>query len=133
MKKILCVMLLALAAQAHATDYTYPYLILTTAAGSQAAVAVDGLEMTFVDGKLVAKNGDGEARFTLAELASMQFSASKDGIVDAVLRPAADALGAATLYDLSGRQALRPAGGALRPGVYVVRKANGETSKITVK
>lgn len=59
-----------------ADDYTYPYLIFTDAAGSQTTLSVASLEITFVDGQLVATNGDGTTTLTLADLASMQFSAT---------------------------------------------------------
>ena len=59
MKKLICILLLVTAAQAKATDYEYPYLVLTTGSGSKVALAVDGLEMTFENGKLVAKTATG--------------------------------------------------------------------------
>ena len=133
MKKLICILLLVAAAQAQATDYEYPYLVLTTGSGSKVALAVDGLEMTFENGKLVAKTSTGTTSLTLADLTSMQFSQTNDGTEDGVSAMTATGReGSETLYDLSGRRAYRQ-GTAIRKGVYVMRKANGETSKILVK
>ena len=52
-----------------------------------------------------------------------------DGISAAT---AAGTGGSETFYDLSGRRAYRQ-GSTVRKGIYVMRKANGETSKILVK
>lgn len=133
MEKLICILLLVTAAQAQATDYEYPYLVLTTGSGSKVALAVDGLEMTFENGKLVAKTSTGTTSLTLADLTSMQFSQTNDGAEDGVSATTATGReGSETLYDLSGRRAYRQ-GTAIRKGVYVMRKANGETSKILVK
>lgn len=133
MKKILFIMMVVFASQLQADEYEYPYLILTTGNGAQVALGVNGLEMTFENGQLVAKNSVGSSTFTLADLASMQFSQSNSGIVDGVhSTDAAGRDGQETLYDLSGRRAYRQ-GTAVRKGLYVVRKSNGETSKILVK
>lgn len=133
MKKILCMMMVVFATQVQAADYEFPYLILTTGSGSQVALAVDGLEMTFEKGQLVAKNALGSTTFTLSDLTSMQFSQNNTGVIDAVTgMPTAGSEGNETMYDLAGRRAYRQ-GTAVRKGVYVVRKANGETSKILVK
>lgn len=57
-------------------DYVYPYLIFTGADGAQTTVSVASLEIVFADGQLVATNGDGTTTLTLADLASMTFSAT---------------------------------------------------------
>lgn len=133
MKKLICILLLVVTASLQAADYEYPYLVLTTGSGSKVALAVDGLEMTFENGKLVAKTATGTTSLTLADLASMQFSQTNDGTEDGVSATTATGReGSETLYDLSGRRAYRQ-GTAVRKGVYVMRKANGETSKILVK
>ena len=133
MKKILCILLVVVTLQLQGADYEYPYLILTTSSGTQMALAVDGLEMTFENGQLVAKNANGSSAITLAALAAMQFSQTNDGVTDAVdSTQTVGREGSETLYDLCGRRAYRQ-GTAVRKGLYVVRKANGETSKILVK
>ena len=57
-----------------ADDYTYPYLIFSASDGTQTTVSVSALEITFADGQLVAKNGDGTTTLTLADLATMTFA-----------------------------------------------------------
>lgn len=75
MKRLFFILFPALAClDATAQDYTYPYLIFTAADGTQTTLSVTSLEMTFADGRLVATNGDGTTKLTLADLASMTFS-----------------------------------------------------------
>lgn len=125
--------MVAFATQMQADSYEYPFLVLTKGSGSQVTLSVEGLEMTFENGQLVAKNTSGSSQFTLSELASMQFSKTNDGTENGVNGMAAESReDSETLYDLSGRRAYRQ-GTAIRKGLYVVRKANGETSKILVK
>ncbi len=59
---------------ATADDYTLPYLVFTDSEGTQTVVSVAELEITFSDGKLVAKNADGSTSIDLAALATMQFA-----------------------------------------------------------
>lgn len=138
MKRILLVVIIAMSTCALcADDYAYPYMIFTNADGSQSAMAVDHLEITFVDGKLVATNGAGQASLTLADLASMQFSTSEDGISDEIvtitlsreIQPSTPSV----VYDLSGRRAYQPKGKVIPRGIYIVRDANGKTSKMAIK
>ena len=137
-KKFLFVALLVLGVcGAYADDFAYPYLVFTNTDGSQTVVAAQSLELTISDGQLVATNGTSSRILTLSDLASMQFSTSKDGITDEIVTMAdASKLTSAqptAIYDLSGRRAYQPAGKAMRRGVYIVRDANGKTSKIAVK
>ena len=122
-------MVLYLSAQAE--DYTYPYLVFTNSDGTQTTVAVDGLEITFNNGKLVVTNSAGiQQTLTLAELTSMQFEASSTPtLLSAVKNEGSDNV----VYDLLGRRAIRTADGQLRRGVYVIKKADGTTQKISVK
>ncbi|MBR0433124.1 MAG: hypothetical protein IJK15_05430 [Bacteroidaceae bacterium] len=121
----------------YADDFAYPYLVFTNTDGSQTVVASESLELTIVDGQLVAKNGTATTSLTLANLAAMQFSTTKDGIADEIVTLAdAESITHSqptAIYDLSGRRAYQPMGKAMRRGVYVVRNANGKTSKIAVK
>ena len=119
-----------------AEDYTYPYLVFTNSSGTQTVVAVDELEIAFSNGQLVATNSEGtQTMLTLAELASMRFStAMPTGIQSLNSQPSTLSPESSTFYDLSGRTAIRKNGNApVRKGVYVVRKADGSTTKIAVK
>lgn len=78
---------------AWADDYVFPYLIFSDAEGTQTTVSVAELEMTFANGQLVAKNGDGTTSISLATLASMAFS--KDGTVTPTPTPQPQANGLA--------------------------------------
>ncbi|MBR1682701.1 MAG: hypothetical protein IJ700_05035 [Bacteroidaceae bacterium] len=137
MKKYLLTMCAAMVALViFAEDYTYPYLVFTGANGTQSAVAVDQLVITFSDGKLVATNATGtQTTLELSDLAAMQFSTAEElptGVQ--AVNPAALNSQRDTYYDLSGRQAVRKNERTLvRKGIYVVRKSDGSTSKIAVK
>ena len=110
-----------------ADDYTYPYLIITDAAGAQTTLSVASLEITFVDGQLVATNGDGTTKLTLADLASMQFSttgAATPVEPDRVERAAVPGK-AVKAYTVSGIfvgqfESVKKAEAVLPKGLYVV-------------
>ena len=118
-----------------AEDYTFPYLVFTGNDGTQTAVAVDELEITFSNGQLVATSKAGaQTTLSLADLASMHFSKEADptGIQSAELSTVNNQM--STFYDLSGRQALRKNDSTpVRKGVYIVRKSDGSTSKVMVR
>jgi len=138
MKKIsLITISLLCACLSFADDYEYPYLIFTNSDGSQAAMNVDQLEITFSDGKLVATNGSESKSLTLADLAKMQFSTTNEGITEEIVTGIDSESIISTqpkeIYDISGRRAYRQSGSQVRRGVYIVRDANGKTSKIAVK
>lgn len=137
MKKTFLTMLCAVTAVvSFADDFTYPYLVFTASDGTQTAVAVNQLEITFNDGKLVASNATGtQTTLTLAELAAMQFSTATELPTNVrAVTPESLNSQAETFYDLSGRHAYRKNENMpLRKGVYVIRKGDGSTSKIAVK
>ena len=145
MKHVFFLALLALQTVAVWADETYPYLILTRSDGTQTAVAVEQLEMTFSGGQLVARNAAGEAAFTLTDLASMQFSQTKDGVESGICENAQFTIHnsqlAGTAFDLTGRQMVNGkwSNGKWSNGKWsngkliLVRKADGSTSKILVK
>ena len=137
MKRFLLMMLCAATAlTAAAEEYDYPYLVFTSNNGTETSVAVDELEITFSNGQLVATNNTGaQTALTLADLASMRF-ADAAHLPDGISRQSLSDVSSqpSTLYDLSGRQAVRKNDATpVRKGVYVVRKADGSTSKIMVR
>ena len=70
-KTIAVAIAMALTMVAQAQDYDYPYLAFQTADGAVKAVAVEALTLTFVNGQLVATNGDGNYSFALNDLSKM--------------------------------------------------------------
>ena len=105
-KRFLLMMLCAaMALTAAAEEYDYPYLVFTNSDGTETAVAVDELEITFSNGQLVATNNTGaQTALTLAELASMRF-ADAAHLPDGISRQSLSDVSSqpSTLYDLSGR------------------------------
>lgn len=118
---------------------TYPYLVFSDTQGNNVSVSVSDLVITISNGQLIASNSTGTQTFSLADLASMQFSSSSDGTVNiAKLVGSKEAsLGSSLLFDLSGRR-LRNAksqvtSSSKQKGVYILRTPDGRTSKIMVK
>lgn len=70
----------------------YDYLTFLRADGTTLSMTANGLVITFEDGQLVAKNGDEQATFTLADMSRMYFTGEAsativgdvngDGLVD---------------------------------------------------
>lgn len=134
-KSILLFMFLSLASWMHADDYTYNYLVMTNGQGSQTAIAVEGLEITFSDGSLVATNADGTTTLSLTDLAMMEFSETAE--VSTGIDEMNVSAQPVVVYSLSGVQMgsfanVREAQQRLQQGVYVA-KQEGKTAKFCVK
>lgn len=139
MKKVLLSLMTLLALQVNAEDYVYKYLVLTDADGKQTALTVNELEITFVNGSLVAKNADGDHTLSLSTLATMQFSETGDESSDIttlinngmILNQPAD------IYSLSGvllgtYASPTTAKASLSRGLYIIKQGNN-TTKISIK
>lgn len=63
----------------------YDFLTLRTAAGSEQSFAANGLKITFSDGKAHFVSQGKAATFSLADLASMQFTATATSIASLTL------------------------------------------------
>ena len=139
MKRALFIVLAFLATAVYAEDYVYKYLLVTDTNGNITSLSVDGLEITFSDGKFVAANGQQTASISLSELATMQFSEtgsdssdistlissgiSQNGPVD-LYSPAGIFLGTFDNASLANRK--------LGKGLYIV-KQNNKTTKINIQ
>ncbi len=123
---------------------SYDYLTLRTADGTEKSLSVDGLRITFSDGKLLARNGKEEAQVALADMACMFFATTPTAIESLA---AADADGLRVqirggrlvtnapagseiqVYTLDGRRAPQQ---GLGNGAYLVR-VNGRTFKVLAR
>ena len=123
---------------------SYDYLTLRTADGTEKSIGIDGLRITFADGKLLAANGKEETQIALADMACMFFATAPTAIESLT---AADAAGLRVqisggrlltnapagsdirVYSLDGR--LAPTQG-LSSGAYLVR-VNGRTFKVVAQ
>ena len=76
MKKVFVGLLLAMSMQAMADDYGY--LTFTKGDGSARSLTVDGLTITFADGKATVQNATESETFTLSDLAKMFFSVDEE-------------------------------------------------------
>lgn len=129
MKKVFVGLMLATCLQAMADDYGY--LTFTKGDGSVRSLAVDGLTITFADGKAAVQNGTDSETFTLAELTTMYFSVDSEttGIVSIENEPLTIDSSEAVWYSLDGRKLN---GKPTTTGVYII-KGNGVTKKIAIK
>jgi hypothetical protein len=128
MKKVFVGLLLAMSMQAMADDYGY--LTFTKGDGSARSLAVDGLTITFADGKATVQNATESETFTLSDLAKMFFSVDEETTMGISLTPTPSPTGeGSNYYSLDGR---RLNGKPTKTGVYIV-KSNGVTKKIAVK
>lgn len=128
MKKVFVGLLLAMSMQAMADDYGY--LTFTKGDGSARSLAVDGLTITFADGKATVQNATESETFTLSDLTKMFFSVDEETTMGISLTPTPSPTGeGSNYYSLDGR---RLNGKPTKTGVYIV-KSNGVTKKIAVK
>ena len=136
MKRLLCATLLlqGIAAIAGAEEgYAYPYLTFRSAAGVSKSVAVESLEISFADGKLIARNATDEVTIELSGLDKMYFSAEPAGVADAF----APVGGAVTVYSMQGVDlgkfpSCADAVSRLPRGIYVI-KNDGRNQKMVIR
>ena len=118
----------------YANDYTYNYLVFTTQDGTEKAIAVENLKLSFVDGQLVVDNGVESQTYSLTSLSKMFFSENTvDGIVETVINGNEDV----DVFTVSGIWMgkfgnVDDAKKSLQRGVYVLKQGK-TTSKIAIK
>lgn len=122
-----------MALSAWAADYDY--LVFRSSDGTETALSVSQLKITFADGQLVAVNSETNQTFNLTSLSKMYFSQAVPTGVERQQLVDDDA--AVEVFALSGVsmgrfERLDEARQRLQSGVYVV-KQNGKTFKIAVK
>lgn len=118
----------------YANDYTYNYLVFTTQDGTEKAIAVESLKLSFVNGQLVVDNGVESQTYSLTSLSKMFFSENTvDGIVETVINGNEDV----DVFTVSGIwmgkfENVDDAKKSLQRGVYVLKQGK-TTSKIAIK
>lgn len=118
----------------YANDYTYNYLVFTTQDGTEKAIAVESLKLSFVNGHLVVDNGVESQTYSLTSLSKMFFSENTvDGIVETVINGNEDV----DVFTVSGIWMgkfgnVDDAKKSLQRGVYVLKQGK-TTSKIAIK
>lgn len=118
---------------ASAAGYAYPYLSFTGSDAQVHSIGVDGLVVTFADGKIMASNGRENVELPLAQVAEFHFSRDASGVKEAEVAGE----GAVDVYTASGVSAgsyasCREAAASLPAGVYIVSRGS-ESFKIVVK
>ncbi|MBQ5981441.1 MAG: hypothetical protein IJL54_04645 [Prevotella sp.] len=118
----------------YANDYTYNYLVFTTQDGTEKAIAVENLKLSFVNEQLVVDNGVESQTYSLTSLSKMFFSENTvDGIVETVINGNEDV----DVFTVSGIWMgkfgnVDDAKKSLQRGVYVLKQGK-TTSKIAIK
>lgn len=118
----------------YANDYTYNYLVFTSQDGTEKAIAVENLKLSFVDGQLVVDNGVESQTYSLTSLSKMFFSESTvDGIVETVI----NGNEVVDVFTVSGIWMgkfgnVDDAKKSLQRGMYVLKQGK-TTSKIAIK
>ncbi len=133
MKKVL-VLAVAVVCAVMAQAADYPYLVFTNTAGTTIVMSVSSLTMTVSGSLLQVTNSNGTESFTLADLASMQFSA--DGTTTAI-ENVLEADRAVEVFSVTGVQlgsfgSLIEAVHGLNAGAYVI-KQGVNTQTVVVK
>lgn len=112
----------------------FPSIAFTTITGDEKVISADGLEITFSNGNMTATSSSASFTIPLTQIASMQFSNKIDASVSVsaigsdnpfvVYTPQGICRG--TFSDFNSLKF------NLEPGIYIIRSANGETSKISI-
>lgn len=141
MKKIYLALSLLLASTLVTQARDFDYLTFLDVSGSERSVPVEGLKITFADGKLHASAASENVAFELSQLREMFFSLTptgissvgndevKVGIVDGQLRVDAPAGSRIAVYAADGRLV---EGRTLTRGLYIV-KVNDKTYKLLAR
>lgn len=131
MKKCLLFAILAVCALGLRAEFNR--LVFYTLDGEEQSVGLTGLNITFVNGELVATSEEASATVPLASLASMEFA---NGEIDGI-KAASTAELAVTVYSADGicqgafasKDAARE---TLPSGLYIIKSHNGLTSKMLI-
>lgn len=130
MKKYLLFAILA--ASAFSMRAEFNKLVFHTLTGGEQSVGLNGLNITFANGQLLA-TADGESvAIDLTEMESMEFAyVDPSGIADAAIE------GAFTAYSAEGIsfgkfESKQAAAQALPSGLYIVKSESGITSKLLI-
>lgn len=108
-------------------------LLFKTADGVTHSVKATGLEITFADGKMVAVNATESLTLPVANLSTMEFG-DASGVKSVVTENANNAVSAVTVNGVAAGvfTSLDEARQRLVPGVYIIKLANGETTKLII-
>lgn len=134
MRKFICAILFLQGVAAIAGEsFDYPYMAFQGIDGTKQTVAVESLEITFADGKLIAHSATEEVSLELSQLDKMYFTTEQAGVAGTF----APVSGKATVYSMQGVNlgtfaSLAAAVNSLPRGLYVV-KTDDRTQKMAVK
>ncbi|MGN1245329.1 MAG: hypothetical protein ACI4UN_01720 [Muribaculaceae bacterium] len=134
MRRFFCAIMLLQGVAAIAGDgFDYPYMAFQGIDGTKQTVAVESLEITFANGKLMAHSAADEVSLELSQLDKMYFTTEQAGVAGTF----APVSGTTTVYSMQGVNlgtfaSLSDAVNSLQRGLYVV-KTDGRTQKMAVK
>lgn len=109
------------------------HLVFKTSDGAVSSIAASGLDIKFSDGNMVATNATESLTLPLASLVSMEFGGPASRLAGILT----ETDGLVTVTSVSGTllgsfSSLSVAQSSLAPGIYVVRHASGDVTKILI-
>lgn len=112
----------------------FPAMVFKTADGKEYGLDVAGLNIAFVEGRMVATNSTESLTLPLEQLTEMQFGEKTTFFADAT----ADVEGQFSVVNLNGVvmgtfESLDAAKAKLPAGVYVVKANSGQISKLVIR
>ncbi len=125
--------IVALYASISVAAYEYPNLNFVSIDGTTKSVAVDGLELTYSDGRLVVVSQGETLNLDASQLSKMYFASDQSMVGDLVV----DMLGSVAVYSTLGvylgeYSSVEDVEASLVSGIYIV-KSSGRTDKIVVR
>ena len=113
--------------------YDFPFLVFQTNGGETTSVSVESLTIKYVDGQLVATNGDGNVSFALTDMSKMFFTKDETTGIDRAENDTKQM----EVFTLDGIrmgsfESMDKVKGCLKSGIYIVKTSN-RTFKTAVK
>lgn len=108
-------------------------MVFKTVDGTSQSITAAGLDISFTDTDMVATNGTQTVTLPLSDLTSMQFTGLQSGMVSDIAKD-----GDVTIVNINGMMlgtysSAADAARNLASGIYIVRYADGKTSKLIIR
>lgn len=109
-------------------------MLFKTSDGDSRSISSSGLEIKFIDGNMVAGNGEETLTLPLSDLVSMEFSVGSSSIVDITGSFSSDV----AVFNINGinlgtYSSPAMASRTLPAGLYVMKFKSGETQKLIIR
>lgn len=127
---LLCMIIIAFAVHAE-----YNRLVFRTLDGNEQSVGLTDLNISFVNGEMIAISEGESVKISLASLKSMEFSNAHSSIKDILADK--ESGGKVSVYNTDGQlfgiyESVKSACAKLPSGIYIIKAESGLTSKIMI-